>query len=135
MLAQGSFDFSKVGESQALHRCRADHQPAVPPPRASQKAPATPHWVLQSAEHFVARHLPIYWNPKFEADWSAFIRRAINFFGHGVADQKPDRLQLRFATGSGAEALPSAEGEGRTVRHAAGQAWLFLCRLEGACES
>jgi hypothetical protein len=50
-------------------------------------------------------HLPIYWDPKFEAEWSAFIRQATTYFSH----QSPIKNQigyLRFATGAGAEALP-----------------------------
>ena len=67
----------------------------------------TPHWVMAEVPKTFCGgvHLPIYWNPKFEAEWSAFIRQAITYFSH----QSPIKNQigyLRFATGAGAEALP-----------------------------
>ena len=73
----------------------------------------TPRWVMQAVPKTFCGgvHRPIYWNPKFEADWSAFIRRAINYFSH----KSPIKNQigyLRFATGSGAEALPPPGAKG-----------------------
>jgi hypothetical protein len=57
--------------------------------------------------------LPVYWNPKFEAAWTAFIKHAIDYF----SNKSPIKNQvgyLRFATGGGAEALapPGAYGNG-----------------------
>jgi len=71
------------------------------------ETPVTPDWVLNEVPTTTCgaqRKLPVYWNPKFEADWSALIRQAIDYF----SNKSPIRDQigyLRFATGGGAEAI------------------------------
>jgi hypothetical protein len=50
------------------------------------------------------RKLPVYWNAKFEADWSALIRHAIDYFSN-TSPIKNRIGYLRFATGGGAEAI------------------------------
>jgi hypothetical protein len=80
------------------------------------KDEVTPAWVMSQVPTTscgAERPLPVYWNPKFEAMWSAFVRRAIDHF----SNTSPIRNQigyLRFAVGGGAEAIapPGAYGNG-----------------------
>src|SRR5690349_5470981 len=73
----------------------------------------TPRWVMSQAPTTNCGGLavPVYWNPKFEAMWSAFIKRSIDHF----SNESPikDRIgYLRFATGAGAEAVAPAGAYG-----------------------
>ena len=79
------------------------------------KDQVTPQWVLNevptSSCGTEGGKLPVYWNPKFEADWSALIKHAIDYF----SNTSPIRSHvgyLRFALGGGAEAVPLPGGHG-----------------------
>lgn len=80
------------------------------------KDPVTPAWIMQQVPTSSCggeTPVPIYWNPKYEAAWTAFIQHAITYFNN----QSPIKNQigyLRFATGAGAEAVapPGAYGNG-----------------------
>jgi hypothetical protein len=106
--AQGSFDFSKVEQNlKPFIDAGLTINLLFAAAGEGKDNTTTPHWVMAEVPKTFCGgvHLPIYWNPKFEADWSAFIRRAINYFSH----ESPIKNQigyLRFATGAGAEALP-----------------------------
>jgi len=112
--SQGSFDFSKVEQNlKPFIDAGLTINLLFAAAGEGKENNTTPHWVMASVPKTFCGgvHLPIYWNPKFEADWSAFIRRAINYFSH----ESPIKNQvgyLRFATGSGAEALPPPGAKG-----------------------
>ena len=55
--------------------------------------------------------LPVYWNPKFEADWSDLIKHAIAYFSN-TSPIKNHVGYMRFALGGGAEAVPLPGGHG-----------------------
>ncbi len=111
---QGSFDFSKVEQNlKPFIDAGLTINLLFAAAGEGKENNTTPHWVMAEVPKTFCGgvHLPIYWNPKFEADWSAFIRRAINYFSH----ESPIKNQigyLRFATGSGAEALPPPGAKG-----------------------
>ena len=132
--AQGSFDFSKVEQNlKPFIDAGLTINLLFAAAGEGKENNTTPHWVMAEVPKTFCGgvHLPIYWNPKFEADWSAFIRRAINYFSH----ESPIKNQigyLRFATGAGAEALPPPGANWRAVHQAAGQPWLLLPGLESA---
>lgn len=70
------------------------------------QAVVTPRWVMSEVPTTNCGDVkvPAYWNATFEADWSALIRHAIQYFNN----QSPIKDQigyLRFATGGGAEAI------------------------------
>jgi hypothetical protein len=71
------------------------------------KDQVTPQWVLGEVPTTTCgaeAKLPVYWNPKFEADWTGLINHAVDYFNN----KSPIRNQigyLRFATGGGAEAI------------------------------
>lgn len=50
--------------------------------------------------------IPVYWSPVYEAAWTAFISTAIQQFSYGNSPLAKSVGYLRFATGTGAEALP-----------------------------
>ena len=78
------------------------------------KDQVTPQWVLNEVPTSTCGtdgRLPVYWNPKFEADWSELIKHAIDYF----SNTSPIRNRvgyLRFALGGGAEAVPLPGGHG-----------------------
>ncbi len=78
------------------------------------KDEVTPRWVMSQVPTTSCgdTKLPIYWNPKFEAMWSAFIRRAIDHFSN-TSPIKDGIGYLRFATGAGAESVapPGSYGD------------------------
>jgi hypothetical protein len=112
--SKGSFDFSKVDQ---------DLEPFVDAGLTVNLLFAaagegdvntvTPPWVMAEvpATTCGGAKLPVYWNPKYEADWSAFIRRATEYFSH-KSSIKDHIGYLRFAIGAGAEAVapPGAYG-------------------------
>jgi hypothetical protein len=112
--AQGSFDFSKVEQNlKPFIDAGLTINLLFAAAGEGKDNTTTPHWVMAEVPKTFCGgvHLPIYWNPKYEAIWSAFIRRAINYFSH----ESPIKNQigyLRFATGAGAEAVapPGAYG-------------------------
>lgn len=78
------------------------------------KDQVTPQWVLNEVPTSTCGtdgKLPVYWNAKFEADWSEFIRRAIAYFS-STSPIKNHIGYLRFAVGGGAEAVPLPGGHG-----------------------
>ncbi|HZO45757.1 MAG TPA: hypothetical protein VFB68_07680 [Xanthobacteraceae bacterium] len=111
---QGSFDFTKVEQSlKPFLDAGLTVNLLFAAAGEGKQNPVTPHWVMQEVPKTFCGgvHLPIYWNPKFEAMWSAYMKRAITYF----SNESPIRDQvgyLRFATGAGAEAVlpPGANG-------------------------
>jgi hypothetical protein len=75
----------------------------------------TPAWVLQPVASGGAGaasvtcetypQFPVYFDPAYEAAWTAFIAAAIANFSHGNAPLSANVGYMRFATGGGAEAL------------------------------
>ena len=112
--SKGSFDFSKVEQNlKPFIDAGLTINLLFAAAGEGKDNTTTPHWVMAEVPKTFCGgvHLPIYWNPKYEADWSAFIRRAITYFSH----ESPVKNQvgyLRFATGAGAEAVapPGAYG-------------------------
>ena len=49
--------------------------------------------------------LPVYWDPAYEAAWTAFIAAAVKQFSFGNSSLSPNIGYMRFATGGGAEGL------------------------------
>jgi hypothetical protein len=111
--AKGSFDFSKVEQNlKPFTDARLTVNLLFAAAGEGKDNTTTPHWVMQEVPKTFCGgvHLPI-WNPKFEAEWSAFIRQAIAYFSY----DSPIKNQigyLRFATGAGAEALPPPGAKG-----------------------
>jgi hypothetical protein len=73
----------------------------------------TPKWVMSQVPTTTCGGLPtpVYWNPKFESLWSAFIKRSIDHFSN--ASPIKDHIgYMRFATGAGAEAVAPAGAYG-----------------------
>lgn len=112
--SQGSFDFSKVEENlKPFLDAGLTVNLLFSAVGEGSENTVTPHWVMASVPKTFCggKRLPVFWNPKFEADWSAFIRYAINYFSH----KSPIRNQvgyMRFATGAGAEGEPPPGARG-----------------------
>ena len=112
--SKGSFDFSKVEQNlKPFLDAGLTVNLLFAAAGEGKDNTTTPHWVMAEVPKTFCGgvHLPIYWNPKYEADWSAFIREAITYFSY----KSPVKSQvgyLRFATGAGAEAVapPGAYG-------------------------
>jgi hypothetical protein len=112
--SRGSFDFSKVEQNlKPFVDAGLTVNLLFAAAGEGDTNTVTPPWVMAEvpATTCGGAKLPIYWNPKFEADWSAFIRRTTEYF----SQKSPIRNQigyLRFATGGGAEAVapPGAYG-------------------------
>ena len=112
--SKGSFDFSKVERNlKPFLDAGLTVNLLFAAAGEGEVNTVTPPWVMAEvpATTCGGAKLPVYWNPKFEADWSAFIRHAIDYFSH----KSPIKNQvgyLRFATGAGAEAVapPGAYG-------------------------
>jgi hypothetical protein len=112
--SKGSFDFSKVEQNlKPFIDAGLTINLLFAAAGEGKVNDVTPHWVMAEVPKTFCggTALPIYWNPKYEADWSAFIRRAITYF----SNESPIKNQigyLRFATGAGAEAVapPGAYG-------------------------
>lgn len=105
--SKGSFDF---GPAEELAKPFTDAGLTVNflfADATEGKDEVTPRWVLQEVPTTscgAEAKLPVYWNSKFEADWTALIRHAIDYF----SNKSPIRNKvgyLRFATGGGAEAI------------------------------
>lgn len=112
--SQGSFDFSKVEQNlKPFTDAGLTVNLLFAAAGEGKVNDVTPHWVMAEVPKTFCggAALPIYWSPQYEADWSAFIRRAITYFSH----ESPIKNQvgyMRFATGAGAEAVapPGAYG-------------------------
>ena len=132
--AKGSFDFSKVEQNlKPFMDAGLTVNLLFAAAGEGKDNTTTPHWVMAEVPKTFCGgvHLPIYWNPKFEAEWSAFIRQAITYFSH----QSPIKNQigyLRFATGAGAEALPPPGATGGPCAKLLRQPRLLLPSLESA---
>ncbi len=134
--SKGSFDFSKVEQNlKPFLDAGLTVNLLFAAAGEGKDNTTTPPWVMAEVPKTFCGgvHLPIYWNPQYEADWSAFIRGAITYFSY----KSPIKNQvgyMRFATGAGAEAV-APPGLWRAVHQAAGQAWLLLPSLESAHSS
>ena len=132
--SKGSFDFSKVEQNlKPFLDAGLTVNLLFAAAGEGKDNTTTPHWVMAEVPKTFCGgvHLPIYWNPKFEADWSAFIRQAIAYFSY----KSPIKNQvgyLRFATGAGAEAVPPPGAYGGPCAKLLRQPWLFLRSLESA---
>jgi hypothetical protein len=112
--SQGSLDFSKVEQNlKPFLDAGLTVNLLFAAAGEGKVNDVTPHWVMAEVPKTFCggATLPIYWNPKYEADWSAFIKYAIEYF----SSKSPIKNQigyLRFATGAGAEAVapPGAYG-------------------------
>jgi hypothetical protein len=112
--SKGSFDFSKVEQNlKPFLDAGLTVNLLFSAAGEGDVNTVTPNWVMAEvpATTCGGAKLPVYWNSRFEADWSAFIRNAIEYFSH----KSPIKNQigyLRFATGAGAEAVapPGAYG-------------------------
>jgi hypothetical protein len=120
--SRGSFDFSKVEQ---------DVKPFVDAGLTvnllfaaageGEANTVTPQWVMAEvpATTCGGAKLPVYWNPKYEADWSAFIRHTIEYFSQ-KSTIKNHIGYLRFAVGAGAEAAaPPGPMEDRASKRCA----------------
>jgi hypothetical protein len=112
--SKGSFDFSKVEQNlKPFVDAGLTVNLLFAAAGEGDVNTVTPNWVMAEvpATTCGGAKLPVYWNPRYEAEWSAFIRHAIAYF----TDKSPIRNQigyLRFATAAGAEAVapPGAYG-------------------------
>ena len=112
--SKGSFDFSKVEQNlKPFVDAGLTVNLLFSAAGEGDVNTVTPDWVMAEVPATTCGgvKLPVYWNPKYEADWSAFIRHAIGYFSH----KSPIKNQvgyMRFATGAGAEAVapPGAYG-------------------------
>ena len=112
--SKGSFDFSKVEQNlKPFLDAGLTVNLLFAAAGEGKDNTTTPPWVMAEVPKTFCGgvHLPIYWNPQYEADWSAFIRGAITYFSY----KSPIKNQvgyMRFATGAGAEAVapPGAYG-------------------------
>lgn len=112
--SKGSFDFSKVEQNlKPFLDAGLTVNLLFAAAGEGKVNDVTPHWVMAEVPKTFCggAHLPIYWSPQYEADWSAFIREAITYFSY----KSPIKNQvgyMRFATGAGAEAVapPGAYG-------------------------
>jgi hypothetical protein len=112
--SKGSFDFSKVEQHlKPLVDAGLTVNLLFAAAGEGDVNTVTPPWVMAEvpATTCGAAKLPVYWNPKYEADWAAFIRRATEYFSH-KSSIKDQIGYLRFAIGAGAEAVapPGAYG-------------------------
>jgi Beta-galactosidase len=121
--SRGSFDFSKVEENlRPFVDAGLTVNLLFAAAGEGDVNTVTPHWVMAEVPATTCGgvKLPVYWNPKYEADWSAFIRHAIEYFSH-KSPIKDHVGYLRFATAAGAEAVapPGAYGGPRVkpLRH------------------
>src|SRR5882672_10197424 len=83
--SKGSFDFSKVEQNlKPFVDAGLTINLLFAAAGEGKDNTTTPHWVMAEVPKTFCGgvNLPIYWNPKYEADWSAFIRRAITYFSH-----------------------------------------------------
>jgi hypothetical protein len=112
--SRGSFDFSKVEQNlKPFLDAGLTVNLLFSAAGEGDVNTVTPDWVMAEVPATTCGgvKLPVYWNPKYEADWSAFIRHAIGYFSH-KSPIKDQVGYLRFATGAGAEAVapPGAYG-------------------------
>jgi hypothetical protein len=114
--SKGSFDFSKVEQdSKPFVDAGLTVNLLFAAAGEGDLNTVTPPWVMAEVPATTCGgvKLPVYWNSKYEADWSAFISYAIDYF----SNRSPIKDQvgyMRFAIGAGAEAVapPGAYGNG-----------------------
>ena len=104
---KGSFDFSSVEQAAKPFTDAGLTVNLLFAEETEGKDAVTPQWVLGEVPTTTCgaeAKLPIYWNFKFEADWTALIKHAIDYFSNksSIRDQIG---YMRFATGGGAEAI------------------------------
>src|SRR5215471_12149967 len=112
--SKGSFDFSKVEQNlKPFVDAGLTINLLLSAPGEGDVNTVTPDWVMAEVPATTCGgvKLPVYWNPKYEAEWSAFIRHAIDYFSN-KSPIKDHIGYLRFATAAGAEAVapPGAYG-------------------------
>jgi hypothetical protein len=112
--SKGSFDFSKVEQNlKPFLDAGLTVNLLFAAAGEGETNTVTPPWVMAEvpATTCGGAKLPVYWNPKYEADWSTFIKHTIGYFSH-QSPIKDHVGYLRFAIGAGAEAVapPGAYG-------------------------